>query len=113
MTVRKRADSDPDAMPTFSPIFDEVSHRLGMSAASVYGVVWRHCQMREGICRASLRHMAHLLGCHETTVKRQLRRLIQSGYLKDTTPGLRNRPHVYRVYERTPVIPLRSERQDR
>ncbi len=27
--------------------------RYGLVGAAVYGVVWRHCQMKDGICRTS------------------------------------------------------------
>jgi DNA-binding MarR family transcriptional regulator len=97
MTVRASKDTDPQAVTPFSPIFDEISRELGRSAASVYGVVWRHCQMRDGVCRASLRRLAGLLGCSQSTVKRQLRLLVEKGFLEDITPGYRNRPHYYCV----------------
>ena len=112
MTGRAQKETGSDAMSTFSPIFDEVSRNLGMSAASVYGVVWRHCQMREGVCRASLRRLAQLLGCNQSTVQRHLRRLITEGYLEDTTPGLRNRPHIVRVTDKAAIHSSRSSQRD-
>jgi hypothetical protein len=104
MTDRSRHEN-PGGLPTFSPLFDDVARDLGRSAASVYGAVWRHCQLRDRVCRASIRSLAEKLGCHMSTVQRQLRRLVQAGYLIDTTPGLRNRPHVYRVMSWEPAPP--------
>ncbi len=97
MTSRAQHENGSDGMSTFSPIFDEVSKNLGMSAASVYGVIWRHCQLRDGVCRASMSRMAGLLGCSIPTVHRQILRLLDEGYIEDITPGLRNHPHSYRV----------------
>ncbi len=47
---------------TFSPLFDLIAAQYGLVTAAVYGVVHRHCQMRDGVCRASTRRMAQLIG---------------------------------------------------
>jgi hypothetical protein len=103
---------NPRGLPPFSPLFDDVAHDLGRSAASVYGAVWRHCQLRDGVCRASIRTLSTKLGCHMSTVQRQLRRLVSAGYLIDTTPGARNRPHVYRVLSWRPQPPAAGDERE-
>ncbi len=85
---------------TFSPLFDRVAAQYGVITAAVYGVVHRHCQMRDGVCRASTRRMASLLGMDEVTVQRHLHLLVREGYLEDLTPDRRNRPHVYQLVRR-------------
>lgn len=82
---------------SFTQVHDALARRLGGRAALVFGVVYRHCRMSEHICRASLGRLAELTGCNESTVKRHLRDLIDDGYLVDTTPGLRNHPHILKL----------------
>ncbi len=81
----------------FSPVFDRIAQRYGLVTAAVYGAAWRHCQMRDRVCRASSHRIATLLGVNHTTVQRHLRLLIREGYLEDTTPDRHNRPHVLRL----------------
>ncbi len=81
----------------FSPLFDRIADRCGLVTAAVYGAAWRHCQMRDRVCRASSHRLARLLGTSHVTVQRHLRLLVQEGYLEDTTPGRRNKPHIFRV----------------
>ncbi len=64
--------------------------------AAVYGVVHRHRQMRDGICRASTRRMAQLLGKNHITVQQPIRIRVQNGYLEDLTPDRHKQPHVFR-----------------
>lgn len=61
----------------------------------VFGKAWRFCQMVDGVCKASLGTMAKELGLDESTVSRHLKILVSDGFLKDLTPDLRNKPHVY------------------
>jgi hypothetical protein len=80
----------------FTPVIDVLVQETGLITAAVYGVVWRYCQMEEGVCRASVARMARRLGIGRQTVHRHLKRLCELGYLEDTTPGRKCRPHVYR-----------------
>ncbi len=82
---------------TFSPLFDHIAGPYGTITAAVYGVVYRHCQMRDGVCRASTRRMAQLVGMDEVTVLRHIHKLVDDGYLLDLTPERRNRPHIYQL----------------
>jgi hypothetical protein len=81
----------------FTPVFDVIVNELGNTAANVYGVVWRHCQMHDHVCRASMRTLARALGLNESTVLRHVKALVSSDYLEDLTPNVRHRPHHYRV----------------
>jgi len=83
-------------MGNFTPLFDVVIQTVGVVGASVYGRVWRYCQGERGVCQASMDTIANELGMSRQTVVRWLGKLCDVGYLEDTTPGLRNRPHTYR-----------------
>jgi hypothetical protein len=63
--------------------------------AAVFGRVWRFCQMKDGVCRASLETISEGLKIDRATAYRHIAELCKDGYLKDLTPDLRNRPHVY------------------
>ena len=76
-------------------IYDLVAKEHGLVTAAVYGVVHRHCLMREGVCRASTRRIGELIGLNHNTVQRELVLLGELGFIEDLTPGRRNRPHVY------------------
>ena len=81
---------------TFTPLYDLVAAQYGVITAAVYGVVHRHCKMRKGVCNASTRRMAQLLGMDDVTVLRHLHLLVDARCLEDLTPGQRNKPHIYR-----------------
>lgn len=51
--------------------------------------------MEDNVCKASLETIASDLGIDKATVQRHADKLCDLGYLKDLTPELRNRPHVY------------------
>ena len=80
-------------LPSFTPFFHAVAADAGLSAAAVYGMVWRYCKMNDSICRASTTTIGNRLGLSRRTVIRCLARLIELGYLEDRTPTLKNRPH--------------------
>lgn len=80
----------------FTPVIDVVAAEVGLIPAAVYGVVWRYCQMGKGVCYASQTTMAEKLGIGQATMQRHLRALCDAGFLEDTTPTLRNKPHTYR-----------------
>lgn len=80
----------------YTPVFDVVATRLGTMTALVFGVVWRHCQMKLGVCTAGVPRLADLTGIAEKTVRRHLTVLCEADYLEDMTPGIRNKAHIYR-----------------
>jgi DNA-binding MarR family transcriptional regulator len=79
----------------FTPVIDVLADELGLMPAVAYGVVWRYCQMEDGICKASMAKIARRIGVDRATVHRHIKALCKAGYLKDLTPGLRNCPHTY------------------
>jgi len=80
----------------FTPVIDSVAQQMGFVTAGVYGLVWRHCQMEDRVCRASVETLAEMLQLSPKTIRRHLDLLVQAGYIIDTTPDRRNAPHVYR-----------------
>jgi len=74
---------------------DVLINEYGYVTALVWGVTWRFCQMSDGVCRAKLEKIAARLGMSERTIIRHMDILCQDGYLFDTTPTLKNKPHIY------------------
>jgi|GEM_PF-6732579 len=80
----------------FTPLIDALVAEEGLVTAAVYGVVWRYCQMADGVCTASQETIAAHLGLTRVTVNAHLRRLCEAGYLKDVTPSeAAGEPRVY------------------
>ncbi len=79
----------------FTPIIDAIVQELGLMSAVVFGRIWRYCQMEDQVCKASLETIGDGIGVDRATVMRHAKELCEAGYLKDLTPDLRNRPHVY------------------
>lgn len=79
----------------FYPIFEAVIREVDLEAASIHGVMWRFCQMQDGVCKASLDTIASILGLSRATVMRRQDELERLGYFRDLSPELRNRPHVW------------------
>ena len=80
----------------FTPLIDMLIEQYnGIITAAVFGRVWRYCQGAYGACSASLQTIADELGLSYATVLRHVKVLCDDGYLEDTTPDLRNRPHTY------------------
>jgi len=79
----------------FTPVIDTILQEVGVMSAVVFGRVWRYCQMKDGVCNASLETIAEELKVDRTTIIRHMGLLVQHGYLQDHTPDLRNRPHIY------------------
>jgi len=79
----------------WTPIIDSMASLHGLIHAAIFGRVWRFCQMEDGVCRASTHTIAEFLGLDRATICRHLEVLVEEGYLKDLTPELRNRPHIY------------------
>lgn len=80
----------------FYPLFEALLEKYDdLITPAVFGVAWRFCQMQDGVCKASLRTIAGILNIGEATVMRRMEVLCDDGYLKDLTPGLKHRPHIY------------------
>src|SRR5512146_3125868 len=107
----KEHDEDEKLESTFTMIYDLVAKEHGLVTAAVYGVVHRYCLMREGVCRASTRRIGELIGLSHYTVQRELWYLDSIGYICDTTPGKRNKPHVYKDWFRDDPPPRNFKRK--
>jgi hypothetical protein len=83
-------------MSGFTPVFDALVRTYGRTRAEVFGVVWRYCQMRDRVCRASQSRLASELDMCRDTVSRHIGALVEDGYLEDLTPDLAGAPHTYR-----------------
>lgn len=86
----------PTKLSGFTPIIDMIIPEVGLTGAAVFGVVWRHCQMRDRVCKASLQTMADKIGVSRATILRKLSELSELGFIEDLTPNLKHKPHVYR-----------------
>ncbi len=96
-----RADN-ATAGALFTPAFESIVQELGPTAALVFGAVWRRCQLRDGVCNASLQTMATSVGLNRRTVQKHLKRLVSTAYLEDLTPRVRHVSHRYRVLAKVP-----------
>lgn len=80
----------------FVMIYDCVLKRYGnLTKAAVHGAILRYCGMEDRVCKASLKSIGEMIGVDKATVMRYAKELCVDGYLKDLTPDLRNRPHIY------------------
>ena len=90
----------------FTPVIDVLAKELGTMTALVYGIVWRYCQMEDKVCRASKDTIAAHANIDAKTVQRHLHKLVERGYLEDTTPNLKHAPHVYKDAGKVQIIGL-------
>jgi len=59
------------------------NHYFGLATAYVYSLVWRCCQMHDGICRASLTALSQRLCISRMSLIRQLALLEKEGDILD------------------------------
>ena len=80
----------------FIPVFEVVMQEYDdYMTALVFGRIWQYCGMSDGVCRASIDRIARDLKMSGATIMRHIERLETGGYIYDTTPDRRNRPHEY------------------
>lgn len=79
----------------FTPTPDVLVKKYGISCATVWGKVWRYCQMDDEVCRAAQERLASELAISRNTLNKYLTILERDGYIRDRTPDLRNKPHIY------------------
>lgn len=65
----------------WTPLIDAIVSELGYMSAMVFGVIWRHCQMKDQICYASHSTLANLVGVSRKTITRHANKLVKAGYL--------------------------------
>jgi hypothetical protein len=85
----------PSVLSGFTPAPDVLIKSYGYMTALVWGKVWRYCQMSDGVCRAALDRISEELGMSYNTILRHIKPLCDDGYLYDSTPELKNKPHIY------------------
>lgn len=66
----------------FTPCFDVISSSLGHVTSTVFGSIWRYCQMSDGYCRASQEKIGERVGLKRQTVNEHVKILIENGYLR-------------------------------
>jgi DnaD/phage-associated family protein len=80
----------------FIPVFEVVlMHYKDHMTALVFGRMWQYCGMSDGVCRATIDRLANDLQISGATVMRHIEKLEEDGYIYDSTPARRNRPHEY------------------
>ena len=97
----------------FTPVIDAIVQDVGLMQAIVYGVVWRYCQMPNGVCIASLEQIANRVGISRKTAERHIKALCKSGYLRDATPRVNNKPQIYADTGKTKIKGLLAARSDK
>jgi DnaD/phage-associated family protein len=80
----------------FTPVIDSVMRETSLTAAVVFGGMWRYCQMKNGVCQATLEKIAERVGLSRQAIIEHIKKLEETGYIEDMTPNLRNKPHTYR-----------------
>lgn len=80
----------------WTPVIDFLIKEHGLITAVVFGRIWRYCQGERGVCSASLEKIGEEIGVDRRTVMRHVKKLCDAGYLEDTTPNVKHRPHIYR-----------------
>lgn len=90
----------------FTPVIDVLANELGTMTALVYGIAWRYCQLEDKVCRASKETIGKHANISPKTVQRHLHALVKAGYLEDTTPDQKHRPHVYKDTGKAQIIGL-------
>lgn len=70
-----------------TPAPDVIRDDCGIMAAVVFGVVWRFCQMEDGVCRAGQSTIATRAGISNASARTHLKALVKAKYLKSTRNG--------------------------
>ena len=105
--------TEPINLPElWTPLYESLVKELGRNTASVYGAIWRFCQMRENVCRASIGTVGARIGMSRRSVIRHVKILVENGYLTDLTPGSKNTPHAYATSRETGIPPGSSQAGD-
>ena len=92
------ANNGTERAEGFTMVFDDVVRVLhgDSSGALVFGVVWRHSQMRHGYCHASVATMAELCGLSPRTVQRRLQKLKNAELITEVSRAGQHIPTGYR-----------------
>ena len=85
---------------SFTPQFDFLlQYPNGQTLSSVYGRIWRYCQMKHGRCEVSVQRIADEINVGYSTAKRAVDWLCRNGLVYDTTPNAGRHIHIYKINE--------------
>jgi hypothetical protein len=65
--------------------------------------------MTDNVCKATLQTIADRLSVNRITIIRAIQVLITADLIEDLSPGLRNRPHIYRLTDKAHSLVMASE----
>ena len=65
----------------WTPMIDAIVEQYGCITAVVFGVIWRHCQMKDNVCRASKETLAKMTGLSKRTIILHANKLVEDGFL--------------------------------
>lgn len=87
-------------MAYFNPQFDFLlKFKNGQQISSVFGRMYRYCQMNGNDCHASVERMADEINMDSKTFRRWRDWLERFGLIYDTTPNAGRNIHTYKVNE--------------
>lgn len=66
----------------FTPCMDVIVDKYGIVTAAIFGVVWRFCQMKDGVCWASQEKIGSMVGMSRQTANEHLKKLVDGGFLR-------------------------------
>jgi hypothetical protein len=85
---------------SYNPQFDFLlQYRNGQTLASVYGRIWRYCQMKRGQCEVSIQRIADEINVSYKTAYRTIDWLCHNGLTYDLTPDAGRHIHTYKINE--------------
>ena len=79
----------------FTPLFDDIVEQVGSITALVFGVIWRHAQMRDAACHASVKTMSDLTGLGKSTIRKHIQVLVRNQMIKRVEPHRQHIPPWY------------------
>jgi DNA-binding Lrp family transcriptional regulator len=101
--MKREQHADEAKLKNFTPLLDDLVQEYGLITAAVWGRVWRYAQQENHVCQAAHEKIAAELSISVRTVIRHIQVLVKAGYLKDSTPGLKNAPHTYIVTQKARI----------
>lgn len=88
-------DQIKSSVSRFTPAPDILVEAYGITCAVVWGKIWRYCQMEDEVCRAAQERLSDELNISRPTLDKYIKILEDDKYIKDKTPTLRNKPHIF------------------
>jgi len=78
----------------WTPMIDKLIIEHGYMTSMIFGIIWRYCQMIDGVCTASKETLAKKLGVSRQTIITHANWLVKNGYL--TVFNKEGEPSTYR-----------------